>query len=248
MGSIFNESMVWPSCDLCNNTGWKRNEFDEIVQKNGKDQHCKRCYLQNKFLNANIGFDYWTITSENWKGSQNDLIQIVKYFKNIDQLKEEGRGFYIYGEYGVGKTSLANMFLRQVLLTTNHSCLFVPFSELVVLNSKIMNGWHDKNIERAITDIKDVDFLVLDDLAKEYDNERDNGRATLNTILRYRDSWRKPTIYTSNIPIEETLARYGGSNYSIIQGRSTIVNMEQNADFRLKRKMIQELNDEKEST
>jgi DNA replication protein DnaC len=241
MRRIFNKHIKW-ECTVCNGIKWEKNNDGTVIFDNGINGRCKNCYLPDKFLEANIGFDYWNITSENWEGSIKDLKKIEVFFDKINILMKDGRGFYIYGSYGVGKTSLACMFLKTVLINTEYSALFVPFSELVLLNSKIMTGWHDPEIEESINQIKNVDFLVLDDLAKEYDNERDNGRATLNTILRYRDMWNKSTIYTANIPISETQEKYGASNFSIIRGRSAVISMENHSDFRSERRIRQELN------
>jgi DNA replication protein DnaC len=242
MSSIFNRKIKQAECSFCNGDMWMRTDKNEIIQVDGVDQRCS-CYYTTRYLDSNIGYDYWFITPETWRGSPEDLQKVTKYFPSVSKFLQEGRGFYIYGPYGTGKTSLALLYLKHVIGISRCTCLFVPFSELVVINSKIMTGWHDKEIEQAIEDVKNVDFLVLDDLAKEYDNAKDNGRATLNAILRYRDLWRKPTIYTANIPIEETAEKYGGSSHSIIQGKSIIVNMENTEDFRHLRKIEQEFED-----
>lgn len=235
MSRIFNSDVILEPCKKCDGSTYIKTRSNEVMQVEGVDLHCE-CYMHNKLLDANVGFDYWDIESETWQGHQEDLDSITKYYSKIHNLKQEGRGLYLYGSYGVGKTSLAIMLLKHILRTTNYTGLFVPFSELVILNSKIMNGWHNKDIEQAIMQIKNKDFLILDDLTKEYDNERDNGRATLNSILRYRDLWRKSTIYTANIPMGDTKDKYGMSNFSVIRGRSTMITMRNQVDYRVKRK------------
>lgn len=241
MSRIFNEHIVLPPCQHCDGFGFVKNENGEIVQENGEDKRCS-CYYANKLLDSNIGFEYWSISPDNFQGADEDLIQVQKYFsiKKIHAFKSQGRGFYIYGpDYGTGKTTMATMYLKNVLMNTGYSCLFVPFSDLVILNTKLMNGSFDKTVDEKINEIKNVDFLLLDDLAKEYDNQRDNGRATLNSILRFRDLWNKPTIYTANVPIDDVKSLYGGSNYSIIYGRSILISMTNTSDFRRDRKVIQ---------
>jgi DNA replication protein DnaC len=243
MNRIFNEKIILPICNECDGFGFVKNENGEIIQANGIDLRCK-CFYANKFLDSNIGFDYWNINEDNFQGEKEDLKQISIYFDKIDLLKSEGRGFYIYGPaYGIGKSTLSAMLIKHVLFTTNYSCLFVPFSDLVILNTKLMIGSFDKTIDEKINAIKNVDFLVLDDLAKEYDNQKDNGRATLNSVLRYRDLWNKSTIYTANVPIDNVTSLYGGSNYSIIYGRSILINMINTNDFRRDRKRIQKRNE-----
>jgi len=237
MSKIFNNQIILPPCTDCTGDSWQRNDKNQIIQIEGIDQRCN-CYYANRYLDANIGYDYWFVEPDNFQGDPDDLIQVQKYFDKIDDLKVQGRGFYIYGpDYGTGKTTLGTMFLKRVLSTTNYTGLFVPFSDLVVLNTKLMNGSFDKMVDEKIDVIKNVDFLMLDDLAKEYDSQRDNGRATLNSILRYRDLWCKPTIYTANVPITQVSDLYGGSNYSIIAGRSIMVNMQNTEDFRRTRKI-----------
>src|ERR1700693_2460110 len=170
MTRIFNEKIILSACNECDGFGFLKNENGEIIQKDDKDQRCK-CYYANKLLDSNIGFEYWNISLENFQGEEEDLIQITKYFDKIDLMKSQGRGFYIYGpDYGTGKTTIATLYLKYILVNTNYSCLLVPFSDLVILNTKLMNGSFDKTIDDKINAIKNVDFLLLDDLAKEYDN------------------------------------------------------------------------------
>ena len=239
MSKIFNNKITLPKCRNCNGDGWQRDFANQIIQVGNVDQHCY-CYYANKFLEASIGFDYWEIEPNTYQGDPEDLAQVVKYFNKINEMKNQGRGFYIYGpNYGTGKSTLAVMWLKHILTTTNFSCLFVPFSELVILNTKLINGSFDKTIDTKIDFIKNVDFLVLDDLAKEYDSQRDNGRATMNALLRYRDLWCKPTTYTANVPMTQVADLYGGSNYSIIAGRSILIDMVNTEDFRRTRKIQQ---------
>jgi len=239
MSKIFNNQIVLADCTECLGDGYRRNANNQIIVKDGRDVRCE-CYYANRFLEANIGYDYWFIEPDTFQGDPIDLAKITKYFNKVNELQATGRGFFIYGpDYGTGKTTLGTMFLKHVLSTTSRSALFVPFSDLVVLNSKLMNGSFDKTIDEKIEVIKNVDFLMLDDLAKEFDSQRDNGRATLNSILRYRDLWNKPTIYTANIPISQVSDMYGGSNYSIIAGRSIMIDIQNTEDFRRTRKVRQ---------
>ena len=238
MSKIFNDKIILPLCKICTDT-FQRDLNGQIIQINGIDQRCD-CYYANKFLESNIGYDYWNVEPDSFQGDPDDLEKVLSYINRINNMKKQGQGMYIYGpDYGTGKTTLATMILKHVLMNTNYACLFVPFSELVILNTKLINGSFDKNIDEKIDIIKNVDFLVLDDLAKEYDSQRDNGRATMNALLRYRDLWNKPTIYTANVPIEEVANLYGGSNYSIIYGRSVLVEMNNTEDFRKVRKIQQ---------
>lgn len=141
-------------------------------------------------------------------------------------------------------TTLGIIFLKKVLQTTKYSALFIPCSELVILNAKYMQNHFDKSLDEKINYIKNVDFLMIDDLGKEFDNSKDWGRAAMNSILRFRAAWQKITIFTSNVEIKELADIYGGSNQSIINGYSIIIPVKNREDFR-KTKKIKSLAQEK---
>jgi hypothetical protein len=103
MSKIFNKQITLPKCKLCQGDSWQRNEFNEIIQLDGVDQRCY-CYYANKFLEANIGFDYWMVEPDNFQGEPEDLEKVMKYFGSVHEMKAQGRGFFIYGpDYGTGK-------------------------------------------------------------------------------------------------------------------------------------------------
>ena len=243
---IFNAGILTKECPRCRDCGYLKDEQNNIIQINGVDQKCP-CWLPKAYINSNIGSTYWNVTPDNWAGDKEDLLTISNYFDKLDYFTKTGDGLYLYGEYGVGKTSLIIILLKQIIFNTNHKVFFVPFSDLVILNSKIMVGYHDNNSINAIEYIKNVEFLAIDDLAKEYDTDKDNGRATLNSILRYRDAWGKPTFYTANIPMSQVMSKYGGSNASIIQGRSKLIEMKNRNDYRKRKKIKNELQHLEES-
>jgi len=244
MASLFNQNIIFPQCKDCNGDMYKRDQQGNIEQKNGIDVRCS-CYIPWKYFNANIGFEYWLINEKNFQGDINDLNKVSIYFDKIHKLKSEGRGFYISGSgFGTGKTSIATIFAKKVLETTNYSVLFLPCSELVITGVKYMQTYNPSYSEK-MDYIKDVDFLVIDDLGKEFDDNKDWSRATLNSILRYRASWRKITIFTSNIEIDKLSDLYGGSNYSLIAGYSIVIPMNHTTDHRKTNKIKQLINDKK---
>lgn len=245
MSSLFNPQITLAPCTFCNGDGYERDENDSVVSIGGIDQRCQ-CFLPNQYLNANIGFEYWPINEKNFQGEQEDLDKIACYFNKIAQLKQEGRGFYISGPaYGTGKTTLGIMFLKKVLETTKYNALFIPCSELVIINAKFMQNHYDTTLGEKIDYIKNVDFLMIDDLGKEFDDNKDWSRAALNSILRYRAMWKKITIFTSNLEIDTIAGIYGGSNHSIINGYSIVLPVNNRADYRKTRKVEKLANDKK---
>lgn len=233
---IFNKYIEQEPCTRCDGDGFTRDHVGNILEHDGKVVLCM-CQLEARYLDANIGFDYWDLEPDNFDGDAHDLEFIVKFLSKLKHVKKSGTGAYIWGANGGGKSTLAMLILKHVLRYTKHTALFVPFSDLVILNTRIIGGFHDKEAMAAIEYIKNVDFLVLDDIAKEFENGKDYGRATLNSVLRYRDLWRKPTIYTANTPIDKMSEIYGAANFSIMEGRSLILTMKNELDYRRERKI-----------
>ena len=79
MSKIFNSQIVLPDCTECAGDSWQRDEKNQIIQFNGIDQRCS-CYYAHRYLNANIGYNYWTIEPDNFQGEPEDLLQITKSF------------------------------------------------------------------------------------------------------------------------------------------------------------------------
>jgi len=229
---VFNPQIELPDCKKCNGDGYLRDAQDRNLRdKNNVDLRCS-CYYQNKYIDSNIGTEYWEITPANFEGHKDDLEAILNFCTRIKEIKNSGQGLYMHGTYGAGKTTLGMLILKTILHYTKYSVLFAPFSDLVILNSRIVGGFHDKEAVQDVEYIKNVDFLVIDDLGKEFDNGKDYARATLNSIIRYRDLWKKSTIYTANVPLESLENHYGKSNYSVLRGRSEILSMKGTEDFR----------------
>ncbi|HEY4831150.1 MAG TPA: hypothetical protein VIH61_01115 [Waddliaceae bacterium] len=237
---IFNEGIEKPYCNTCHNTGYLKDETNPDV----KDK-CQICLKMEKLLQANIAFDYWNITAETFDGSAEDIYAIGRLCNPevINVLRENSTGLYIFGEQnGIGKTSLAILFLKYILLETQFSCLFAPFKDVVLLINHFVNIYSPV-IENKINYIKNVDFLVLDDLGKEVDyNKGALGSVALDSIMRYRVSYKKPTIITSNAALEVTRGIYGDHNFSILNYLKSI-EMHGTADYRKTRhaKAIQAL-------
>lgn len=237
---IFNTQIDHVDCKQHCRDGWLRDEQDRIIKDdNNQDKRCA-CYYQNKYIDSNIGTEYWPIVPDTFEGHPQDLEEVSKYWTRLPQIKESGEGLYLHGTYGSGKTTLGILTLKVILHCTKFSVFVAPFSDLVILNSRIVGGFHDKDAVNDIEYIKNVDFLLIDDLGKEFDNGKDYARATLNSTIRYRDMWKKPTIYTANVPMEDLKEHYGSSNYSILNGRSKIITMKNTIDYRKIKKFEKE--------
>lgn len=126
----------------------------------------------------------------------------------MEELKTTGqlpsKGFYIYGEFGVGKSyvlgALANELAEQKIKTV---LVYVP--EFL---REMKHAIQDQSLQEKVDYVKKAPVLMLDDLGAETLSTwtRDE---ILGTVLHYRMAENLPTFITSNFDydgLEEHLA------------------------------------------
>ncbi len=178
---------------------------------------------------ANLPADYRNITLKNSpaRASQSKvyamLEQYVSTFKRqFDDNAERIKSLYLYSESpGTGKTTTAAALLNAWLvehylgsLKRNRQALQQPAYFLDVNAwQELYTGFTRPNIPQDIAEqnsrpyyrqleiAKRVPFVVLDDIGVR--SASDGFRGDLHTIINYRCANGLPTVYTSNLPIED---------------------------------------------
>lgn len=133
----------------------------------------------------------------------NLVIEVASFLDN-----PKGRGFYLAGDVGVGKTYLLSAITNE-LAKMNKSIAFVHTPTLAN-NLKAMISVRGE-IERTLNVLKRVDILVLDDIGSEGVSDwiRDD---VLLSILDYRMHADKTCFFTSNLTMEQLEAYYAVNN------------------------------------
>lgn len=123
-----------------------------------------------------------------------------------------GRGLYLHGDPGNGKSSLAVACMRELVDAgvLPHQMMFVVTRALL---RRLGGGYGDAASERLISRAKGVRLLVLDELGKEPPTE--NSISQLSEILDYRAGG---TIVTSNLSLAEL-----GERYSDREGMESLI-------------------------
>lgn len=121
----------------------------------------------------------------------NQAADFIAQYKSSGELP--GKGFYLYGEFGVGKSfvlgAIANELASMKIQTV---VVFVP--EFL---REMKNSIQDQSLQEKIDYVKKAPVLMLDDIGAETLSSwtRDE---ILGTILHYRMSEQLPTFITSN--------------------------------------------------
>ena len=130
-------------------------------------------------------------------------VKVIKYLKKFYDsfLKDaSGKGIYLHGSFGSGKTYLISALLNE-LSKENISSIIVYYPELLRSLKESFNAEGNEFSEK-IEEIKRCDLLLLDDIGAETASSW-NRDEILGTILQYRMDNKKSTFFTSNLSLEE---------------------------------------------
>ncbi len=126
----------------------------------------------------------------------NYAADFVAHIKNSGELPK--KGFYLYGEFGVGKSFVLGAIANELASLKVPSVLvFVP--EFL---RELKNSIHDQTLQEKVDYVKRAPVLMLDDIGAESLTSwaRDE---ILGSILHYRMSEQLPTFITSNLDYKQ---------------------------------------------
>ncbi|EZH66760.1 primosomal protein DnaI [Bacillaceae bacterium JMAK1] len=125
------------------------------------------------------------------------VIQAITFANEIEP-KKDGKGLYLHGMFGVGKTYIAAS-IQNTLASRKISSLLVYAPEFF---REMRQSVADGTVTEKLDAVKAVPVLILDDLGAETMSAwiRDD---VLGVILQYRMTEKLPTVFTSNWDLDE---------------------------------------------
>jgi DNA replication protein DnaC len=185
-------------CALCDDTGWK-----PVAASDG--QRVERCDCwrasagRQRLAEANIPKRYQHCTIENFSAYNESLARAAACARAVaEAFPSVGRGLFLEGQPGVGKTHLAVAVLKQVVQTTGARGLFYDTRDLLRLIRSTYNSSTNTTELQILAPVMTADLLVLDDLGAEKTSEWVD--ETMNLIVNTRYNERRVTLFTSNYP------------------------------------------------
>lgn len=158
----------------------------------------KSFHMPGDIVNAN--FERFIMDPERVEFYEKATLFINEYMTN-----KKGRGLYLYGPFGTGKTYMLSA-IANILSQRGIVCGLVYFPELV---AEIKSGFNSDNNSGydKIEQLKQIDVLMLDDIGSESMTSwmRDE---VLGRILNYRMHQGLPTFFTSNLDYEQLRHHY----------------------------------------
>lgn len=135
-----------------------------------------------------------------------------KFAGDLERNFTEGWGLFIYGANGVGKTHASCALLKEI--AAQGYSTYCVLSD--ALKAAYIDGARFDADNTIIQRVESVDFLLLEDLGKEY-NGNGSGFAELcfENLLRKRCRELLPTIITTNLSPAAFKERYKQSAASL---------------------------------
>lgn len=122
----------------------------------------------------------------------------IEFCKKFGAGERPEKGLYLYGSLGVGKSLIAGAIANR-LVEHGIDSFMVYVPDFV---REVRSSIEDRTLGEKLNLFKNVSLLILDDIGAEYLTPwiRDE---VLGAILHYRAAYGYPTIYTSNLTLDE---------------------------------------------
>lgn len=147
-------------------------------------------------------FDFLDVTGKDfdWAKYQADTSGekklVNQYIMKYQAFRASGMGLYIYsGAKGSGKTMLACCILNEIAKRYVGSVKFVNSLDFLEITKKGYQGSSEE-----VNALYEAGLLVIDDIGVQMSREWTD--TVFYRLINERYTNRKPTIYTSNIPVE----------------------------------------------
>jgi DNA replication protein DnaC len=138
-----------------------------------------------------------------------DVVRAVRSFtRNIDRNLAAGRGLWLMGDVGTGKTTLA-MLVSKAALQSGHSVAIYSVPRLLSeIRSSYDAGAGERSYEQLFRALVSVDLLHLDDLGAE--RQTDWVLEQLYSLINERYEAERSVVITTNLVDVEELERQIG--------------------------------------
>ena len=167
-------------------------------------EESKQVQIQKTAASCGIPEKYSNCTFENFNIFECDK-KIHMALSLAQKCTQYGLSLLLGGPPGTGKTHLAAAQAKEYL-QNGKSALFMP---VITLLDDIKRGFEDNTSIATEDEVKNADFVVLDDLGTQYDSGWVSER--LFSLIDYRYSHKLPITITTNACNLEVLEKMAGS-------------------------------------
>jgi DNA replication protein DnaC len=195
--------------DLCDGSGFLVDEATNTA----RDCRCRPVQVgraRARSLSAvipkryqGVSFDRPPITDL----PENVVSEVRRYVRQIDARLSEGRGLWLVGDVGTGKTTLA-MLVSRAALDAGHSVAIYSLPRLLgLLRDSIDSGPEKLGLFALLDRLAGVDLLHIDDLGAE--NTTEWVLEQLYSIVNARYEAQRAIVATTNLMPDDLASQLG---------------------------------------
>jgi DNA replication protein DnaC len=175
--------------------------------------------VQNLLLRG-VPYEYVEGTLEDYKQEKDIKVFFERYLKNLHVMYDDRINVCMYGANGTGKTFLASLIVKEAY-RLRYSSAMTTLANLLDLSFKTNKSPEDMY---KLNLYRDADFLVLDEVGKEYFTKTGSNVNLLEEVLRRAVVNGQVVIICTNLPLDGDgglYKQYGSSIKSLISGSFT---------------------------
>lgn len=182
----------------------KCREYKELLN------HIKTARIPDDYLDKRIN-DFDTKIYQ-----LNKSVEVAQYAKRIAtryvekylEMEDKGKGLYLYSNTkGSGKTLLSIAIISELIIKYETKPMYISVVNMLnEMKHSFSNKDSKRNFYNLMESFKQASVLVMDDLGVE--KTTDWSEEVLTQILDERMSYNRPTIITSNMPIQSLQKKY----------------------------------------
>lgn len=234
-GVKWNPEKWCPTCrkaDIVGGVCW----YTRVGGQRAECDCAEQLMLFKHYMLAGIGKSYHRLDWRDYVRSPEVLDEVTAYVANHHEFVDRGIGLLLIGPIGSGKTMLANCALKD-LVKLGYRCHATSAEETT---SNMTSTWRSPEDKRRFEDVYvRSDVLLLDDLGRGLINDRTGlvkeehkfKEGILDTILRKRVQYGRPTLITTNLSTGKLLEGFGPAVHSLLRERSYPITVD-GKDFR----------------
>ena len=216
------------SCKKCKDTALIGTDFCECFYKK-----INQTIINNLGVNVDKSHTFEKANFDLFDNPENIKKMYEKlqgWCENLENSKY--KNLLLCGDTGVGKTYLVESICNNLIQKNNIVNYYTAFA-LNDLFLKYRSSFYENRVG-ILDGVLECDVLIIDDLGSEPNMK--NTEEYFYLLFNERLSKNKSTIITTNLSLEQLLARYGERTFSRLCNKANSLMVKiQNKDLRLKR-------------
>lgn len=210
---------------------WKAVDEEEAKKAEKRKIEAQENKFRIRVKNSKIGKLHQKCRLNNYvcktQGQKNAVSKAADYIRNFADLRKEGKGLYIEGTAGTGKTHIAAAISME-LIKQGYSVIMQTQNDILATIKTAYDNFSDYSEEELSNRYKRVSLLVIDDLGKYPATVW--GMATLYDVINYRYEEQLPTIVTTNYNENDLIKRLTTADGDCISIATIISRLRQTTD------------------